>query len=163
MMMHRLILSILLPLIMAGCVSVRLGDGKTEKAKGVQFQSPGGNFSSISEDHVDSAWRNQKTGNAISYLSECGPNDPSLESVTRGILSGFSKHDVMEETRTEYNNREALITTFKAPVDGVPSQSELVVFKKNGCVYILTYVALEKTFRDDHSTFQKFLREFKAP
>lgn len=161
--MHRLFYSILFLLAMAGCVSVNLGDGKTEKAKGVRFQSPGGNFSSVSEDHVDAVWRNQKTGNAISFLSECGPHDPSLESVTRGILSGFSKHDVLEQKTTDFNNREALITTFKAPVDGVPSQSELVVFKKNGCVYILTYVALEKTFKDDHGAFQKFLREFKAP
>ena len=44
----------------------------------------------------------------------------------------------------------------------MPTQIDLLVFKRNMCIYILTYVGVKKSFSDNRPAFQIFLDGFVA-
>jgi hypothetical protein len=48
-------------------------------------------------------------------------------------------------------------------VDGVPTEIDLLAFKRNHCIYILSYVGVKKAFTEDRSAFTKFIEGFRAP
>lgn len=151
-------------LILGGCVSVELGGGKVTHATGVRFTNPGGGFQKASAENVDQIWRNPKNGNAISYLSECGDNsDPTLQSVEQGVLSGLYPYSYESQKDITYENRAARRVSVKGVVDGVSTLVDLLTFKRNNCLYILSYVGLEQYHRDDLKAFEEFIKGFHAP
>lgn len=163
----KLFFAICAPIVfIAACVSVDIGGGggTTKKADGVIFTAPSKPFDKFDAAHVDQAWKNDKNGNSISYLSECSTvADPSLENIHRGLVSSIDNVAKVEKQVFQYNGREALRSTATGQVDGVSSKFDLVVFKKNGCTFILSYVATEANFDSNHKDFDKFLQNFKAP
>lgn len=160
----RVLLWLAIPLVFSvSCVSVRLANPEVKKADGVRYSAPGGDFASFSPDHLDAAWKNPKNGNSISYLSDCDPkNDPSLNSIQKGILQGIQKQEVLLEYK-RFNGRQALFTEVKGEVDGIPSQIKLVILRKNKCIYVLTYVGLDSHFGTNQKEFDSFVRGFQAP
>jgi hypothetical protein len=56
-----------------------------------------------------------------------------------------------------------LTTVAEGRVDGVLTRLELMLFKKNNCLYTLSYVALTKSFNDNREAYSKFSESFKAP
>ena len=153
-----------LSVLFTACVSVNLStSGQIEKSKTVGFSEPAAPFQKFKIESVDRAWKNFKNGNSISFLSECQTvADPSLETLYRGIISSIDRSESVEKKLITYNEREALRTRAIGYVDGVKSQFELVIFKKNNCTYILSYVGTEKHFSQDSQQFEKFLSGFKA-
>lgn len=161
----RVLLWLAFPLVFSvSCVSVRLANPEVKKADGVRYSAPGGDFVAFSPDHLDAAWKNQKNGNSISFLSDCDPkNDPSLTSIQKGILQGIQKQEVIQSEYQKFNGRQALFTEVKGEVDGIPSQIKLVILRKNKCIYVLTYVGLNSKFAANQKEFEFFVQEFKAP
>lgn len=154
--------AILLPL--CACVSVNVGGGKkTKRAEDVKFEPPPAPFKELSARDADSAWQNKRNGNTISYLSTCNdPADPPLESLQSEMLSALEDLRVLRsETRT-YNAREALATEAEGMVDGIPTRIETMIFKKNDCIFTLSFVGLSKTFVEDQNRFHEFLNHFEA-
>ena len=146
-----------------GCVSVEVEEPKADKAENVKYQNPKG-YESFENAPLDQAWKNNKNGNSISFLSECGnSNDPTLEKIREGILSNLGNTKIISETSLKFNGRNALNSTVSSSIDGVDTKSEILIFKKNSCIYVITYVALDPSFDEDLEVFQKFLLEFKAP
>lgn len=156
-----------LPILWAlvGCVSVQLGGSPSIRAKGLDFQPPPHPFERFTTaPNVDSAWKNPKNGNTISYLSECEDRtDPPLEQIQRGVLSGLKNPKFITNESTMYNGRQALHTLVVGSVDGISTQVESMIFKKNNCIYILTYVGIETIFGQDQHYFSAFLKGFRAP
>lgn len=151
-------------LLSTGCVSVKLGDSPLKKAENVRYTAPGSPFDTFEASHVDKAWKNKRNGNSISFLSDCSASsDPSLENLTQTILNDFSGHQIVAQRNLQYNGRQALHSTVSGSVDGVPSKFDILVFKKNSCIYVLTYVAVASTYDQDAATFEKFIRGFHAP
>lgn len=145
-------------------MSVNLPSGGGKKADKVDFVVPVKPFGDITIAGVDRAWLSARTGNTISYLSDCGgKSDPALERMRDEALGAFSDSEILEESRLDYNGREALGTTAKGRLDGVPVQIRLILFKKNGCQYTLSYGGVQKNFADEESVFQNFTEGFKAP
>ena len=54
-----------------GCVSINVPQTKVEKSQSVEFKKPGSGFKKVSAEDVDAAWRSSKTGNSISFISDC--------------------------------------------------------------------------------------------
>ncbi|WP_413582664.1 hypothetical protein [Bdellovibrio sp. HCB288] len=155
---------IILSILLSSCVSVELPSGKSKPAKDVEFSEPGSPFKTFKTKNVDRAWQSAKTGNTISYLSECGSNaDPSLQTLETESLSAINKLEILKQETTTYNGREARQSVSAGTVDGVPVALALVVFKKNGCNYTLSYGGVEKQFNSEFPVFEKFKAEFKAP
>lgn len=146
------------------CVSVNIPKGKIEKSKGVEFVAPTHPFERLDPAAADGAWQNKSNGNSISYFSSCGdPGDPSLETVSRELFSDLRNLKVLRSENLSFNGREALDSEVEGSLDGVPTRIHSLVFKKNGCLYTLSYIGVSRAFTSDQNQFEQFLRNFRAP
>lgn len=150
-------------LFTAACVSVKIPTSTGTKATGVKTEDPPSPYEEIKSPSADKAWLSGKTGNTISYLSDCNAGDPTLQQLETESLMGLSKLKILDSKDTNFNGREALSTLAQGEVDGVSVKTELVVFKKNNCNYTLSYGGLTKNFDKERNAFQKFLEGFRAP
>jgi hypothetical protein len=151
-------------ILLTSCVSVELPGNKVTSAKGVEYQDPGGSYEEIKAKNADKTWLSKKSGNTISYLSECGNTaDPSLQSIESDSLSALSNLEILKTETITFNGRGARQTVAAGTVDGVPVALSLLVFKKNGCNYTLSYGGLEKQFNGELPVFENFKKNFKAP
>lgn len=151
-------------LLLGSCVSVSLPGKKVVSATDVHFDAPPSPFKEIKMANVDKAWLSGKTANTISYFSECGnPADPSLETLETDALSAINDIDVLKSENVQYNGREARQTIVAGKLDGVPVKMSLLLLKKNGCNYTLSYGGTASQFLQEESLFENFKRNFKAP
>lgn len=150
--------------MISGCVSVSLPSSKSHRAEGIQWQSPSAPFEELKDASADQAWMSKKTGNTISFLSECGANgDRSLELLQSEALQALNSAEVLHQELKEYNRRQALFSTAQGKVDGIPVKVRLVTLKKNECNYTITFSGLEKNFESELAFFSSFIEKFEAP
>jgi len=150
-------------LTLGACVSVKIPTGAGNPAKDVKYADPTSPFKEIKVTSGDKAWLSSKTGNTISYISDCnGSADPSLQQIEGESLAVLDKLKIVQTQNLEFNGREAVRTLAQGEVDGVSVKTELVVFKKNGCNFTLSFGGVAKTFDSEKTYFEKFLESFKA-
>jgi hypothetical protein len=90
----------------------------------------------------DLAWVARGSGETLAVNATCEDHgDPSLEVLTNHLLLGFTAREQLAQTPFRLDGREALRSRYRALLDGVPVELELVVLKKNGCVHDFTLVA----------------------
>ena len=155
---------LILNLLLSGCVSVKIGGAKGVPASGVVLEEPTAPFKEIKSANADRAWLSGKTGNTISYFSECGNSaDPSLQQLQDDALTALVDYKVVKEQDLTFNDRAAHKVTAQGQVDGVDVQISLLVFKRNGCNFTLSYGGVQKNFSKEEAVFQKFNDKFKAP
>lgn len=164
-MRNTSVIFIFVGFLLSGCVTVKMAnDGTGKRAEGVLFAEPKKPFQAEDRKEVDAAWKNPKNGNLISYVSDCAdPTDPSLDQITNGILGGLSELKTDSEEAPMIQGREGRRVHATGKVDGVPSEIDLLVFKRNHCIYILTYLGVKKAFAEDRTAFGKFVEGFRAP
>ncbi len=157
-------LGLALAALVTSCVSIGFRPPTPIKSESVKFSAPPAPFKKTQSPHVDSAWQDTASGGTISFLSDCqNPTDPSLQNILKGVTSQLESVAFNFSNTIEYNSREALHSSLDGKVDGVPTRLELVVFKKNSCIYILTYAAAAPAFGLHQRLFANFVKEFKAP
>lgn len=145
------------------CVSVDIMPPQVETSKEVNYKLPLG-YVVFEQEPLDKAWKNIKNGNTISFLSECnGNSEPSPEAVRNSILTGLKEVQIKKEENFNFNKREAFRTWVRASLDGVPTEFQIVILKKNNCLYVITYVGMQKTYEEDLGVFNQFLKDFKIP
>lgn len=148
---------------LASCVSVNLpGSSKGLPAKNTIVAEPGSDFIKSKKPTGDQTWINKKTRNIISYITECGSSDPSLESMYTEVISALQNPEEISTKTSMFNEREALFTETKGKIDGVPVQISSLVFKKNSCNYVITLSGQTNSVEKDRKTFDSFLKGFKA-
>lgn len=153
----------ILSLLLGSCVSVNLPGGKVTPAKDVGFTAPSSPFKEIESKGSDKSWLSAKTGNTISFRSECGGAEVSLQQMEGESLAALDNLSVQTSTTTIYNARESRQTIATGTVDGVPVQLSLIVFKKNGCGFTISYGGVSAQFKAEESYFNSFKDSFKAP
>ena len=89
-----------------------------------------------------------------------GISDYTLESLAQQELVGFEQRETVEETRVTVDGREAIDWVVKGSVDGVVMQVNLVVFRKDGCVYDLNLVSRPDSFEEARADFRAFVGGF---
>lgn len=150
--------------LMGACVSVNLPVQSNRPSSGVKFLQPKPPFEEITSVHADRAWQNTKNGNSISFLSECNdPNEPSLDSVQRDYYSDFSSLQISLAEDTKMDGRHAVRIEGAGLIEGVATQIRMVVFKKNGCLYTISFIGLQTAFAADRPEFDSFVGSFSAP
>lgn len=150
--------------LMGACVSVKIPTGTGTPAKDVKYNNPAKPYEEIKVSTADKAWLSSKTGNTISFLSDCNGNaDPTLQQLESEPLAVLDKLKILKTDNVNFNGREALHTFAQGEVDGVPVKTALIVFKKNNCNYTLSYGGLLKNFDEEAKHFEKFSESFKAP
>ncbi len=154
---------IALVLLLAGCVSLSLPKTTDTKSTDAAFTPPQNPFIEISQDHLDRAWRNPKNGNTISYYSEC-PEDggPSLENIQRGLVQSVNGGRILARDRIKISGEDALKAVVQGTFEGVASRIEMVLFKKENCNYILTYIGVVDHFKTNHPAFEAFVKSFEV-
>jgi len=166
--MMRTTLFFIFSLILAttGCVSVKLStaDDGTKRAVGVRLREPASPFSKSQNADVDASWQNSRNGNVISYLSDCkDPSDPPLDNIVQGVVAGLNSLNFESKETISVQGREGRRVLASGRVDGVPSLIDLLVFKRNQCIYILTHVGVKSAFSADREAFNQFVQGFQAP
>lgn len=147
-----------------GCVTVKLGGQESQRADGVAFREPSPPFTRDHRDEVDAAFKNHRNGNVISYLSDCkDPTDPPLDSIVAGVLAGLTDPKIESKETVQMLGREGRRVVAFGKVDGVASAIDLLVFKRNQCIYILSYVGVKTAFPDNRADFNRFVEGFKVP
>lgn len=150
--------------LVVSCVSIDLSENNVKKAQGMNFRPPESPFVKIESTDIDVGWRNDGNGNTITVVSDCeNPYDPSLQSIEDGVVSGLQELKKVETKKSMYNGRASRQSVFTGTVDGIPTQVNLMIFKKNNCIYVLSYLAVVQHYDQDKARFQQFLRGFEAP
>ena len=146
------------------CVSVNLAKNDVKRAEDIQYKAPNGSFKEFDSELVDKGWRHKSNGNAISFVSDCqNQYDPTLENIESGVINSITSKKKVSSNLENYNGRESLHSVYDGKVDGIPTTVELVTFKKNGCIYVISYVAVKSNYNENKPQFQSFLDRFKAP
>jgi len=154
----------IIPLFFAGCVSVSLATKAEKRATGVKYNAPTNPFESENRHDVDGAWKNPKTGNLISYISDCqDENDPSLDSVLQTAMGGLTEMKTEKKESPTIEGREGRRALVAGKVDGIASKIDMLAFKRDDCIYILSYVGVAHAFDSDHAAFDKFIEGFRVP
>ena len=156
-------LSIFILFLLSSCVSIGPKAVKRNPSDFVTFNSPNSPFTEHDWDSVDKMWKDNKTGSTISYYSNCSSDsDPSLSELEKDVLYGVNELKKNSSQKIPYNSREALKSHYSGSVDGVATDFSLLVFKKNNCIYILTYIALKKHYKVNVDNFNSFIENFKV-
>jgi hypothetical protein len=154
----------LLSLALGACVSVNIPTSAGSPAKDVKYVEPAEPFNDFKVKTADKAWISRKTGNTISFISDCHASvDPTLQQMENESLMVMDKLKVLTTQQIEFNGREAISTVAEGEVDGVPVKTQLVVLKKNNCNFTLSYGGLKNRFDTESKIFQTFPENFKAP
>jgi hypothetical protein len=164
-LVSRFVKLLFVSIYLNACVSVELNKSQPiTRNENVSFAKPTKPFVELKASDLDHGWRNPQNGNSISFITECSPDvDPTLENIYSGIIKGVNNAESVSKNKITYNGREALRALVTGDVDGVGSKIDFLIFKKNGCTYVITYVALAATFDQNVSDFQKFVDGFRAP
>ena len=147
---------------LGGCVSVKLSP-EIQKSKGVSIVTLSSNFLEISLAPADRAWKSSRTGNTISYFSECSTTYIPLEQLRDDALGSLPKGQLIESKVTQIDEREALASSMWGKIEGINVKMSQLVYQKNGCRYSLSYTGREDQFDLEQSEFQKFIQGFHAP
>jgi hypothetical protein len=83
-----------------------------------------------------------------------------LEALTRLLLIGYTDRNVRSQEKVPLDQREALRTQLDAKLDGVPMSLDLLVMKRNGCIFDLSYAAPPDRFDRGSNDFQRFVSGF---
>ena len=150
--------------LLAACASTgTYRNGVFEGADVVyRVEAPRG-WTPLSFSGNDLAWGGP-AGEVIAVNAECeNHGDPSLLVLTNHLLIGFENRSVIEREELHLAGRGALRTRLSATLDGVPVVMELIVLKKDGCVYDLTYLASPARFDAQLPTYRRVVASFDVP
>src|SRR5262249_3575143 len=90
----------------------------------------------------DLAWHSSTHGAVIQVNSSCDRAlDIPLTALTNHLLIGFTDRAIEEQKIVTIDEREALQTLITAKLDGVPKRMQMLVMKKDGCVYDFALIA----------------------
>lgn len=85
-----------------------------------------------------------------------------LDRLTDHLLIGYTEREYVDRRLVPLAGREALRTRVRAKLEGVPVVLDLLVMKKDGCIYDLSYVAPPDTYAGGLSAFERFVRGFRT-
>ena len=111
----------------------------------------------------DVMYLSRDSGHSLAINATCeDTDDPPLDVLTRHLLMGFTARQTVSQVAQRMSGREALRTHVRAELDGVPVELELVVLKKDGCVYDFTYLSPPGQLAARESVFEQVLANFQA-
>jgi hypothetical protein len=100
-------------------------------------------------------------GGSILANANCQPRqDVSLDVLTNHLLFGIEDRREESRVRFQLDGRMALRTRLDGTLDGVPISLDLVVLKKDGCIYDLGLAAAPSVFPQRRPDFERFVRGF---
>lgn len=113
---------------------------------------------------ADLAYLNEANGSTLLVNSMCGDkSDAPLIALTYHLLIGMTEQNVIEQKSIPLSDREGLETTATAKLDGVTRQFQIMVLKKNYCIYDIVLTTSPENFKGDLKVYENVLRGFEVP
>jgi hypothetical protein len=148
----------------AGCATPPRYEGQVYTGGGLQFRvgpEPAG-WSRIQTNHGLLAFRSEEEHATVLVNGRCGQDgdDVPLAALTAHLFLQFTERAVEEEETLPFDGREARRTVLQAKLDGVPRRLEVVVTKKDGCVYDFVLITPPEAFAAARPGFDRFVAGF---
>lgn len=126
-------------LVTTGCVSSHWQAGRFDNGQvHYTMHEPGNGWQKLRFESANAAWRNPAKRASLLVNSHCvGVEDAPLRALSRHLLIGMENTEILAESERTISGRAALETSARGTLDGVPRQLQLLVLKKDGCVYDL--------------------------
>ena len=100
-------------------------------------------------------------GGTILAHATCEPRDDvSLNVLTNHLLFGIEQRRELARTPLSVDGRQALRTRLMGTLDGVAVALDLVVLKKDGCMYDLELASAPEVFALRQPDFERFFGGF---
>jgi hypothetical protein len=109
------------------------------------------------------AFRDDRDAATIALNGRCGldGDDVPLEALTHHLFIHFTDRQLVKQERFELAGRAALRSELIAALDGVEMHYEIVVLKKDGCVY--DFMRVGPNGRDSgREAFERFVNGFET-
>jgi hypothetical protein len=107
------------------------------------------------------AFHHEQGGSIYANATCKGINDVPLDVLTNQALFDVERKHELGRERFTLDGRVALRTRLTGSVDGVEVELELVVMKKDNCVYDLQLVAGGQIFAEREADFGRFVDGFQ--
>lgn len=144
------------------CIQLPVGTEEVKPYQNVRYNEPQSGFTLTNEFSGDRAWINKATGAIISYKSECSSNTPNTEVFLKNITNEFYPAKASALSTFKYNSRKAVRQSIETEIEGIPTSFDLVVFKKYGCIFLMSHSGISKSFRKTEAIYDNFLKSFKV-
>jgi hypothetical protein len=139
-------------------------ESKRVMSEDVAFINPMVPYNKEDDNSIDHIWRNPTNGNSISYISNCKEQDEvNIEHLYSELFNSVEKSKEVKKEYFTFNNRRAIKSYIVGDIDGINTHISFVIFKKNKCSYVLSQIAIKKTYTTDIKYFNSFVKGFKAP
>jgi hypothetical protein len=113
---------------------------------------------------VQVAWIHDASGGVIELHVECDEQgDSSLDQYVDHLRIDWTDWQVKSQTEERLAGRAALRTIVAASIDGVARENEMLVLKKNGCLFDLRYSAPPARFEQGRAAFAQVVGGFRFP
>jgi hypothetical protein len=149
-------------LLLGGCRSVSLREGVVSTPDTRYRIGPiPADWHQVNLKDSDFSWVTSPPAYAFWVNSTCQDyEDIPLVALNRQLLIGFTDVHKLEQKTQTLDGRDALFSHYTAKMDGVERELELVVLKKDGCIYDFAYVAPVGGYEARHGQFQALVDGF---
>ncbi|HLB59605.1 MAG TPA: hypothetical protein VJL87_05945, partial [Bdellovibrionota bacterium] len=132
-----------------------------KKSEDYQVMKVNRGWATLVETLADVAYVNRETGATISLTSTCEKyKDIPLDQLMDNVLLGMSDAKKLKDEKFTLDEREALRVVLIANADGVPVKTQVIVMRKNFCIYDFIYTARPQNYDSQVNTFDQFVRSF---
>lgn len=161
---------LLATLVMPACAGGWKGSGdiyrKADSDEATfRFGLPGSDWEPVREKGSQVAWAHRNLPALIQLQAQCERHgDSSLEQFTDHLHIDFREWKVVSQKPEQFAGRDALRTTVDASLDGgYTMKFELLVLKKNGCLFDLHLMAAPSAFDQARPAFEQVAAGFQFP
>ena len=146
----------LFPVLFTACVSTILQGSPPSFSKEIKIQAPTGNFLAT-KNSIYPSWKNSKSGNVISIVSDCDPNSSyTLNSLHYIIEDALANVKIIKEENTNFQGKPAIYKKILADLDGHYIELQSISFKRKSCGYVSTLSGKADTLEPDMQIFNQF-------
>lgn len=111
----------------------------------------------------DLAYYHEPDESTLLINSDCRRvQDVPLKALTFQLLIGMTEEKILKQEAISLDQREALMTTAQAKVDGVFRMFKIVVLKKDNCVFDIILAADKQSFSERESDFDALVNGFNV-
>ena len=144
----------------SGCISTLFKEPAPTFSNELTFESPESSFTKISSV-VYPSWKNSKSGNVISILSDCSSNSPSLKSAHSMISNSIDHEVVTKEEKIVLNGQPAFLKKSNGTIDGTELSVFAISFTHKNCVYLSTLSGRPEKIEDDNLIWTAFNQKIR--
>lgn len=157
-----LVLQALIVVALTSCVSVQVPFGPVPKSEKASATAPNAPFAPFATSTADEAWISEKTGNTISYLSECKKSEEKIEDVAVDAANGVDQSKILKTSTGLIDSNKSSELLIQGKVDSHKVKMLIAVFRSKDCLFSLTYGGLLENFDLEFKEFEEFKKGFRV-